>query len=1147
MVAGALASAGVYVGESADLLTDQEDNPHGFWEREDVVALNDAILAANGAAWFSPSEPPLTVSEAHRAAMHKIMGKLPADASWLLKDPRQVITWPLWEPLLGDPALVYVYRSPLAVATSLQRRNGFPLSLGLLLWEYYNRQVLTVLQGRDALSLSYEVVAANPSEALAALVDDLTALGVSFQGPLDEDVFDTSLGKSGSSRDNAGHLLLSESQRELARYCEALCQGGELPSLPPEDETLLPRLRDLASSLAPLARAMELQNIAELCEERTRERDQGLSELHQLEANHSALADAHKDEQARHRRLERQHQGLVGEHEALADAHRVQVSQYEKLREKYEELLEKADYLFATLSHTYHSLLQFELSPLARIWRFIARSYKLLTFRRGQNTSYDDALDDAARFLVENGIEAPRRPQGKGALLGDVARYVFTNPAGSARSFSLPRLKRAVSVFLKSSPEDLEVWVNSRFPERDRGAQAFDIAALDAGLDTAELCFPLEKEPLVSIVIPVYNDYRVTINCLQSVLEHTSSVPYEIVIADDCSTDLTSSITERVANIRVVRGENNLRFLGNCNRAAKKARGKYILFLNNDTAVCEHWLAPLVDVMERDAEVGIVGPKLLFGDGKLQEAGAIMWRDGSAWNFGRSDDPDKPEYNYLKETDYVSGACLLIRTDLWQQLGGFDTRFSPAYYEDADLAFAARAAGFKVIYQPLSRVFHFEGVSNGTDLEAGVKQYQVRNQAVFREKWSGELDASHYPNASHVFKARDRSQARSTILVIDHYVPHHDKDAGSRSTFMYIQLMLEMGYRVIFLGANYFPHKPYTENLQQMGVEVLVGEYMARNQDRWLQENASYIDCIYLHRPHVAEQFLGSLEKMQPRPPIIFMGHDLHYLRIGREREVVGDKSLDASAEKWRKREYAVFDRVDKVYYPSQVEVDEIHSKRPDLNVRAIPLYALDSTPRLPYVFEETRDILFVGGFNHPPNVDAICWFASEVLPRVCEARPDIRVHVVGSNPTEAVESLQDDHVVVYGYLSDQELDVLYGRTRQVIAPLRFGAGVKGKVLEAIQKNRPLVTTSIGMEGIPDAAAVMSVADTAQEFAARVIEIDQGDPTALAKVASYPAWLQSNFSRERAAGILLEDFGPPFTDGSSCLPIDEASIKAVGS
>ncbi len=377
-----------------------------------------------------------------------------------------------------------------------------------------------------------------------------------------------------------------------------------------------------------------------------------------------------------------------------------------------------------------------------------------------------------------------------------------------------------------------------------------------------------------------------------------------------------------------------------------------------------------------------------------------------------------------------------------------------------------------------------------------------------------------------MFQARDRSRHQRCVLYIDHYVPHYDKDAGSRSTFMYIKLMLDMGYRVLFLGANFFPHKPYTQTLQQMGVEVLVGEYMARNQDRWLRDNARYIDNIYLHRPHVAEQFLASLHKMKPCPKIVFFGHDLHYLRINREYQLVGDEQLQSSDEKWRKQEYDVFDRVDKIYYPSQVEVDEIRSHKSELDVRAIPLYVLDAAVSAPYVFEKTADILFVGGFNHPPNVDAICWFVAEVLPRVVQSCPDIKLHVVGSNPTDAVDALQSERVVVYGYLSDEELDALYRRVRQVVVPLRFGAGVKGKVLEAIQKNLPLVTTSVGAEGIPDTASVMNIADGAEEFAATVARIDSGDASALELLQVYPQWLQTNFGKENAAKIIEEDFGP---------------------
>ena len=1103
MVAGALASAGVYAGETDELLADQEDNPHGFWERRDLVACNDQILSSSAGSWYQPPAQ-LEAGGLEEAEIQSVLAQLPSERSWLLKDPRLTITWPLWEKALADAVIVYVYRNPFAVAASLQRRNDFPLSFGFALWEYYNQSAITALQGSDVVCLSYEAIAADPMGVMADVLRQLSELGVVCERQLAPGVFDASLGKSRAADRDLAEELLSPSQRDLAFYCEALCSGKPLPTWPETDPGLWPFIQDVASALAPLATARE---DSRLCKERTVERDESLRSLRQLESEHDALAAAHHDEVSSHEQLQKQHNVVT----------------------------QKLESLFVELSQTYANLLNFELSFLAGIWRFTARCYKLLTRRRGVHTSYDDVLTDALAHFERHGLPLPQKvkqprekPPGKAALLGSVLSYVVRNPAGSMRSFSLPRLKRAAAVFMQSSPENLGVWIDSRFPDQqDDGYSGFE-DSLDESLDELRLVFPSVESPQVSIVVPVYNEYRVTMRCLQSILENSEGASYEIIIADDCSDDLTVSMADRVANISIVRTETNSRFLANCNGAAATARGDYILFLNNDTAVCSNWLEPLLDTMLHDDTVGIVGSKLLFPDGRLQEAGGIMWRDASAWNFGRMDDPGKPEYNYRKEVDYISGAALMICAGLWRQLGGFDQRYRPAYYEDADLAFEVRKAGYKVVYQPLSHVFHFEGVSHGTDLGSGIKKYQLQNQEKFRDKWQPELDDFHFPNAENVFQARDRSRHQRCVLYIDHYVPHYDKDAGSRSTFMYVKLMLEMGYRVLFLGANFFPHKPYTQTLQQLGVEVLVGEYMARNQDRWLRDNARYIDRIYLHRPHVAEQFLASLHKMKPRPEIVFFGHDLHYLRITREYELVGDEQLYKSAEKWRQREYAVFDRVDKVYYPSQVEIDEISAPRPDLNARAIPLYAFDEVQVPDYDFTVSRDILFVGGFNHPPNVDAMCWFVEQVLPKITQACPDIKLHVVGSNPTDTVEALQSEQVVVYGYLSDEELDALYRRVRLAIVPLRFGAGVKGKVLEAIQKNVPLVTTSVGAEGIPDAQLVMTVADTAEDFAASVVKVNCGDDQALAKLEAYPLWLQRHFSKANATSIILEDFGQPY-------------------
>ena len=383
------------------------------------------------------------------------------------------------------------------------------------------------------------------------------------------------------------------------------------------------------------------------------------------------------------------------------------------------------------------------------------------------------------------------------------------------------------------------------------------------------------------------------------------------------------------------------------------------------------------------------------------------------------------------------------------------------------------------------------------------------------------LAREHFPNAEHVIWARDRSRNKPCVLFIDHYVPHYDKDAGSRSTFMYVKLLIAMGYRVQFMGANFFAHAPYTQELQQLGVEVLVGESIARNLDAWLAEHAPYINQIFLHRPHVAEQFLPHLKKLPACPPINFVGHDLHYLRIGREAEVLGDPSLQKSADSWRQREYAVFDQVDRIYYFSQAETDEIARHRPDLQLRTIPLHALEEKPLPAYAPRRPGHMLFVGGFNHPPNVDAARWFVEDILPRVSAAVPDCHLHLVGSNPNSAVKALAGANVTVHGYVDDAVLESLYRDVGLAVVPLRYGAGVKGKVLEAVQHNVPLVTTTIGAEGIPDADEVLWIADEADAVADAVIAILDGSADTGERMARYAGWLAQHFSRGRAEALGL--------------------------
>lgn len=633
--------------------------------------------------------------------------------------------------------------------------------------------------------------------------------------------------------------------------------------------------------------------------------------------------------------------------------------------------------------------------------------------------------------------------------------------------------------------------------------------------------------PMVSIVIPVYNQIHYTYLCLQSILEHTRDVSYEVIIADDVSADATEHLSEFAENIVICRNQTNQGFLRNCNQAAKAARGKYVMFLNNDTQVTEGWLSSLVNLIESDKTIGMVGSKLVYPDGRLQEAGGIIWSDGSGWNYGRLDDPDKAEYNYVKDVDYISGAAILLSVELWNRIGGFDERFAPAYCEDSDLAFEVRKAGYRVVYQPLSKVIHFEGVSNGTDVNGtGLKRYQVENSKKLKEKWAEEFKKQCVNTGNpNPFRARERSMGKPVIVVVDHYVPTYDRDAGSKTTFQYLKMFLKKGYVVKFVGDNYLHEEPYTTTLQQLGIEVLYGpEYVTGIWD-WFEKNGKEIDFAYLNRPHIATKYVDFISE-RTEIKIIYYGHDLHFLREFREYELTGDIQKKRDSDYWKSIEFTLMRKAAMSYYPSNVEEEAIHEQDMSIPVKAITAYVYEEfLENLNTDFAKREGLLFVGGFAHPPNADAVLWFAKEIFPKIRKTL-DVNFYIVGSKVTEEIKALEQpgSGIIVKGFVSEEELESLYRSCRIVVVPLRYGAGVKGKVVEAIYNGAPIVTTSVGSEGIPGVEDILVVKDKPEEFAKAVVDLYQDEEKLLRLAESTQDYIKDHFSIDAAWSVIEEDF-----------------------
>ncbi len=638
---------------------------------------------------------------------------------------------------------------------------------------------------------------------------------------------------------------------------------------------------------------------------------------------------------------------------------------------------------------------------------------------------------------------------------------------------------------------------------------------------------PLDEQPDVSIVVPVFNQLPFTLACLESLLTHETRYRFEILVGDDASTDATAlAFAAPIARVHYLCHATNLGFVRNCNTTARLARGRHLVMLNNDTVVLPGWLDELVAVLDANPEVGLVGSKLVYPDGRLQECGGIVWRDGSAWNHGRLDDPRKPEHNYLRGADFVSGASIALPSSLWRRLHGFDEHFAPAYAEDVDLAFRIRAQGLYTLVQPLSQVLHFEGVSAGTDLGQGMKAHQVGNLRKLRERWAMALEG-HRPNGDSPALEKERDVGRR-LLFIDHCTLTPNEDAGSLVAFEIMKSFRRHGYKVTFIPEDNFAHMGEdTRVLQRLGVETIYHPAYSR-MEQFLEARQDPFDVIVLHRFTVGDRHLAALRAAYPRARVVFLACDLHYLREEREAAVAGDAAAQLRARRTKQRELAVVGASDAVVVYSDAEQAIVRGEAPGARVLLFPL--VHDPVADPAPLADRDGVCFVGGYRHPPNVDAIRWFADQVWPLVHARCPQATLYVAGSHMTDEVRALgRRPGIEITGFVPD--LEAFLARRRVNVAPLRFGAGVKGKVAASLANGLPTVGTQIAAEGMQlTAGEDILVADTAEAFADHVVEL-LGSDARWREVAvaglRYAARVTSRASAHERIGQLLRDLGLP--------------------
>ena len=1084
MLTRLLHACGLYLGPKNELMPAQADNPDGFWEHLGFVALNDELLNELGGAWDLPPKSSENFKHARldplRMKVRLLVEGFDSSGVWGWKDPRNSLTLPFWEDLLPGMKTLIMVRNPLEVAHSMKERNGTSYSFGLRLWEIYNRRVIETASNQERLVTHYDLFFQDPESELRRI-----AHFIGLPDAAVENAATLVKKRRRHTHFTVEHLIDARVAPEVidvyrALIAEASPAGSSrgTPATAPQasksNEDLLPGSVSRLNAFVPgsIGQIEELyRELLAQAEGRHKKQVEELSvHLEQTETRHKrqvAELSAHLAQ------TEARHKSQVEEltaHLARTEArHKSQVEELSAYLEQTNELLRDKSVSLAESEARGDDLrnrLRQQLKATRRLSRLL------------------DEADEAA------------------ARLRSSARWQIANPVTALKAKLSPKesrdllgyghLEKIISSYQKwlaAHPEvaAIDDQIQALTLDEEASVAAQRASVVEPPMPTRPIEFPVHEEVEVSIVIPVFNQFRFTQACLASLQEHPGTERFEVIVVDDCSTDETAEAIPQIPGVVYLRNEKNSGFIASCNRGAETARGRYLVFLNNDTLVTPGWLSALLHTFIEQPRAGIVGSKLLYPDGRLQEAGGIIWRDASGWNYGKFDDAEKPEYNYLREVDYCSAATLMVPKSLFASVGGFDSRYAPAYYEDTDLAFKVRKAGYKVLYQPLSEIIHYEGATGGTDLATGTKKHQDINRSTFAEAWVSELMAK--PANSNVAFLRLAPPDRKNILVIDHHLPMPDRDSGSLRMFQILKILRELGHRVTFIPDDLAKTRPYAGELQKRGIEVIYHPHVKKVRD-YLKAHGSSFDVVVLSRCDFARKHIADVRLHAPRSHIIFDTVDLHYLREDREAQLTRDPEVRRKAEEKRQLEHELIEQADETWVVSPVEQQLLQKKWLGKSIQLVSNIVDVAGSKTPFALR--RDYLFIGGFQHRPNIDAVLFFVQKIYPLVNEHLRNAKFYIIGDKAPPEIVALATERIVLTGLQRD--VRPFFDSVKLSIAPLRFGAGVKGKINQSMAFGVPVVATSLAVEGmdLTDHADIL-VADEPEDFARALIELYESE------------------------------------------------------
>ena len=533
-------------------------------------------------------------------------------------------------------------------------------------------------------------------------------------------------------------------------------------------------------------------------------------------------------------------------------------------------------------------------------------------------------------------------------------------------------------------------------------------------------------------------------------------------------------------------------------------RGEKVLLLRNGDLLQSGALGELVELQRERG--GIAGSKSVDREGKICQAGYILEGEARVRRYGFGESGAAPEYEYVRAVDAVSASGLLMDSAVYSELCRELEEEERLPELGVRISLLVREKGQGVWFTPFSVVLEEKACEESFEISSGKLTEACRRY----------LD--DVGEGSSLFWRANREGGSCRALVADFGIAQFDKNAGNRSTYHYIQTFQRLGMWIVYLIDDFYYEYKYVKIFQKQGIYVLYGEEWSRSWQCRLPELLPEIGYVFLNRPLVAAKYVELIRKYS-RALVVHYGHDLHYLRLGREYEITGEAKLLEESRRLKEIEYSLVPKVDITGYPSAVEVELMKREFPRAEIQNFPLYFYEG--ELPELRTEGRQgILFVGGFAHSPNEDAAVWLVEEILPRLRKQGITDKVYLAGSNPTDKIRSLAGEDIIVTGYVSDEELQAYYEQCFVDVLPLRYGAGMKGKLLEAMYEGIPVVTTDIGAEGLEGLEGIAEIGNTAEEIAKKVIMLYSERERLSERMQAEREYMRRNFSRERMQTLI---------------------------